>query len=57
MKSKLLLILLITLLIVYVVFRLIRLISWLTPLFIEIIILAVALLCIVYLVKQHKGES
>lgn len=56
-SSKVLWALLITLLIVYVAFRLVRLISWLTPLLIEIIILAVAVLCIVYLIKQHKINS
>jgi len=56
-SSKVLWTLLITLLIVYVAFRLVRLISWLTPLLIEIIILAVAVLCIVYLIKQHKINS
>ncbi len=56
-SSKVLWALLITLLIVYVAFRLVRLISWLTPLLIEIIILAVAALCIVYLIKQHKINS
>lgn len=56
-SSKVLCALLITLLIVYVVFRLVRLISWLTPFFIEIIILAIALLCIIYLIKQHKINS
>ena len=56
-SSKVLWTLLITLLIVYVAFRLVRLISWLTPLLIEIIILAVAVLCIVYLIKQYKINS
>ena len=56
-SSKVLWTLLITLLIVYVAFRFVRLISWLTPLLIEIIILAVAVLCIVYLIKQHKINS
>jgi hypothetical protein len=57
MKSKLLQVLLITLLIAYVVYRLFRLVRWITPLLIEAVILIVAILCAIWLFKQHKSKG